>query len=574
MALQEYLAGEIAEDCADGLITRREALRRLGMLGLTLSSASMLVAACSDDDGDAATATTRSGATTSSPASAAGTAIRFAGPAGELQAAWAEADDPKAALLVIHENRGLTPHFHDLVGRFAKEGYSALCVDLVSAEGGTASMTDPAGAQAALGAASQDRLLADLRAGIGELARRAPNKKIGAVGFCFGGGMTWALLDAGEARLAAAAPFYGPAPDSPDFSRAKAAVLGVYGELDARVNASAAAGGSRAQGGWADLRDPHVRRSRPRVLQRHRRALQRGGRRRSEHRAARVVREVLGVAPRTLPTVPEREDVAHQVGRGMDADILRRQLDPSGVGEARSSTSKWRGRSRHVGVLLYRRGLAVLERLGVRGRVNSAVCGWKGAEFRPVLEGEWFQRNVCCPSCQSVQRHRLVALALADGLPSVSPVLWTAPESCLAPLIEQRWGGAITVDIEMPGVDVHADLEAIPLANGQLGAVVSVDVLEHVIDDRKVLGEFARTLGPDGFVLLHIPMLWSETVEYGFADLSDHGHRRGYGPDAVGRFTDAGFDVQAVHARDWSPLDRRRLGLLDWDVVFVLRPRR
>ncbi len=50
--------------------------------------------------------------------------------------------------------------------------------------------------------------------------------------------MTWQLLAADEPRLAAAAPFYGPVPASPDFSGSKAAVLAVYGELDSRVNAT------------------------------------------------------------------------------------------------------------------------------------------------------------------------------------------------------------------------------------------------------------------------------------------------------------------------------------------------
>ncbi len=50
--------------------------------------------------------------------------------------------------------------------------------------------------------------------------------------------MVWALLDAGDPRLAAAIPFYGPAPAAPDFSGNTAAVLGVYAEQDARVNAS------------------------------------------------------------------------------------------------------------------------------------------------------------------------------------------------------------------------------------------------------------------------------------------------------------------------------------------------
>ena len=62
--------------------------------------------------------------------------------------------------------------------------------------------------------------------------------KLGVVGFCFGGAMTWRLLAAGEARLAVAVPFYGSIPDNPDFSKAKAAVLAVYAERDQRVNAT------------------------------------------------------------------------------------------------------------------------------------------------------------------------------------------------------------------------------------------------------------------------------------------------------------------------------------------------
>ena len=65
-----------------------------------------------------------------------------------------------------------------------------------------------------------------------------PGARLGIIGFCFGGGMVWTLLDAGEPRLAAAIPFYGPAPSGADFAGNKAAVLGVYAELDSRVNAS------------------------------------------------------------------------------------------------------------------------------------------------------------------------------------------------------------------------------------------------------------------------------------------------------------------------------------------------
>jgi carboxymethylenebutenolidase len=254
MALREYLAGEVAADYADGFLSRREALRRLGLLGLGVTSATTLLAACSgDDNGSSASKqpATTSAADSSGGAPPPGTsptttgppvtsqAIRFeAGGGQQLQAATALPEDPAGAVLVVHENRGLTPHFHDLVGRFATNGYAALCVDLLSSQGGTASLQDPAAAPAALANTPLEELLVNLQYGIDELQRRAPGTKVGVVGFCFGGGLTWNLLQAGEARLRAAVPFYGPAPESPDFSRAQASVLAIYAGFDDRVNAT------------------------------------------------------------------------------------------------------------------------------------------------------------------------------------------------------------------------------------------------------------------------------------------------------------------------------------------------
>jgi carboxymethylenebutenolidase len=141
-------------------------------------------------------------------------------------------------MLVIHENRGLTDHIRSVAGRLAGDGYTSLAIDLLSEEGGSAALGDPANVPAALAGASTERLVGDMAAGLTELERRAPGAKLGIIGFCFGGGMVWTLLDAGEPRLAAAVPFYGPAPAAPDFAGNEAAVLGVYAELDGRVNAS------------------------------------------------------------------------------------------------------------------------------------------------------------------------------------------------------------------------------------------------------------------------------------------------------------------------------------------------
>jgi carboxymethylenebutenolidase len=244
--LQRYLAEEVAEDHADGIITRREALRRLGLLGLGAAAASALLASGSDAAGSDAVASTAVATAAQSGADGAvegwavvgSRPITFRGPRGTLQGAWAPADRPRGSVLVIHENRGLTDHIRLVAGRMAANGYSALAIDLLSEEGGTAKIGDEAQVAALLAQVDPRRFDADMRAGVSELRRRVRGKGVAAMGFCFGGGMVWRLLAAGESRLAAAAPFYGPFPDGGDLRRAKAAVLGIYGGLDARVGAT------------------------------------------------------------------------------------------------------------------------------------------------------------------------------------------------------------------------------------------------------------------------------------------------------------------------------------------------
>lgn len=241
--LERYVAEEIATDHVDGLLSRREALRRLALLGIGGPAAAALLAACGERRTPSSAGSPAASAT---PGTAPGMdaamtteAITWAGPRGQLQGAWAAAAEPRGAVLVIHENKGLNDWVRSVTGRLAGTGYSALAIDLLSEEGGTATFSDPAQATAALAKIDPQRFIADLRSGMDELARRVPGRKLGVVGFCFGGGLTWQLLAAGEPRLAAAAPFYGPTPADADFAGSKgAAVLGFYGALDDRVNAT------------------------------------------------------------------------------------------------------------------------------------------------------------------------------------------------------------------------------------------------------------------------------------------------------------------------------------------------
>jgi carboxymethylenebutenolidase len=237
--IKKYLAEEVAEDLADGIISRREAVRRLGLLGVTGGAATGLLATFTT--GEAAAAPTHAHAhdkLVTSWAPVPRESITFDGPRVPLLAAWAPAAKSRGGVLVIHENRGLTEHIKTVAGRFAASGYSALALDLLSEEGGTDSFPDEAAVAAALAAIPPERFDEDMKAAVTELKRRLRGKKLAAIGFCFGGAMVWRLLAAGEPRLAAAAPFYGPFPTGGDLGGSRAAVLGVYGGLDARVNAT------------------------------------------------------------------------------------------------------------------------------------------------------------------------------------------------------------------------------------------------------------------------------------------------------------------------------------------------
>jgi carboxymethylenebutenolidase len=146
------------------------------------------------------------------------------------------------AVLVLHENRGLTDWVRATADRLAEAGYIAIAPDLLSGTGPNGGRTkDFANADAArnaIGELKPDAVLADLRAAAA-FARELPaaNGQLAVVGFCWGGSQTWRLALSGE-PLVLACPFYGTAPAQGDFAPLTAPVHGFYGGNDARVNAT------------------------------------------------------------------------------------------------------------------------------------------------------------------------------------------------------------------------------------------------------------------------------------------------------------------------------------------------
>ncbi|HKC04151.1 MAG TPA: dienelactone hydrolase family protein [Sphingomicrobium sp.] len=142
----------------------------------------------------------------------------------------------KATVLVIHENRGLNDHIRDITRRVAVAGFRAVAPDMLSSSGGTPANEDAA--RDAIGKLDLGKSVADAVAILHELGKSSRGGKVGAVGFCWGGGFVNRLTVAAGDALAAAVPYYGPAPDPSEAPKVQAAMEFHDAGLDDRVNAT------------------------------------------------------------------------------------------------------------------------------------------------------------------------------------------------------------------------------------------------------------------------------------------------------------------------------------------------
>ena len=143
------------------------------------------------------------------------------------------------AVIVIHENRGLNEHIRDVARRVALAGYLAVAPDFLSPTGGTPADEDQA--RTMMGALDLAATVNDAVATTAWLRSRqgGGHRRIGAIGFCWGGATVNRLAVAAGSGLDAGVPFYGPAPDPSEASRVQAAMLIVLAGLDERVNRTA-----------------------------------------------------------------------------------------------------------------------------------------------------------------------------------------------------------------------------------------------------------------------------------------------------------------------------------------------
>lgn len=164
--------------------------------------------------------------------------ITYPGSSGEMKAYLVKPADQSSkagTVIVIHENRGLNPHIRDVARRVALEGFVALAPDFLSPLGGTPADEDKArdmfneldAAQVAADGVATVAYLKGFKDG---------NGKVGAVGFCWGGG-TVNMLAVNAPDLNAGVAYYGMQPKAEDVPKIKAALLLHYAGLDERIDA-------------------------------------------------------------------------------------------------------------------------------------------------------------------------------------------------------------------------------------------------------------------------------------------------------------------------------------------------
>lgn len=147
----------------------------------------------------------------------------------------AEMQGSLPAVIVIHENRGLNPHIRDVARRMALEGFVALAPDFLSPLGGTPEDEDEA--RSMFGELDRGQTIANGVATIAYLkGLEGTNGKVGAIGFCWGGGMVNSLA-VNAPELDAAVAYYGAQPDPQEVEQIEAPLLLHYAGLDERINA-------------------------------------------------------------------------------------------------------------------------------------------------------------------------------------------------------------------------------------------------------------------------------------------------------------------------------------------------
>lgn len=228
-------------------------------------------------------------------------------------------------------------------------------------------------------------------------------------------------------------------------------------------------------------------------------------------------------------------------------------------------------------------GLKVVGWFYAGNKVECPVCGHHYREFLPYGRINP-RRNALCPSCLSLERHRLIWLYLRDKTDFFQQkldVLHVAPEHCFMKPFEKQHGQKyITADIESPLAKVKMDIHQMPFKDNTFDVVLCNHVLEHVTDDIRAMSEIRRVLKPGGWAIMQIPF-FAPVPDVTFEDsgitdkrerekiFGQDDHVRKYGKDYPKRIEMAG--LKAVEDRFVFELKKDlvfRYGLSSHEIIY------
>jgi len=219
---------ELYEEYRKGNVSRREFMKKLALVTGGTAAAVVIMPGCSGTSARAAG---------KSVMNVIGGFINYPGASGDIRA-WISVPEGKKkypGVIVIHENRGLTPHIRDVNNRMAQEGFVALAPDALSPLGGTPEDQDKA--RDMIGQLDREETIKNFVSAVKYLETHPRSTgKVGCTGFCWGGAMTNQVA-VNSPDLDAAVPYYGSTPASEDVPKIKAKMMAHYASDDERINA-------------------------------------------------------------------------------------------------------------------------------------------------------------------------------------------------------------------------------------------------------------------------------------------------------------------------------------------------
>ncbi len=221
-----------------------------------------------------------------------------------------------------------------------------------------------------------------------------------------------------------------------------------------------------------------------------------------------------------------------------------------------------------------------------RGK-ECTICGARRRKFLPY--GYVTQRlNALCPSCLSLERHRLLWLYLTHEtnlFESHPTILHIAPEVSIMKRLKRAYRDNptkyITADLESPLATIHFDVQEIPLADDFSEVIICNHIMEHVADDRKAMRELYRIMKHGGWGVILSPIEYSRAETFEDDSITDpklrteifgqYDHRRIYGRDYAQRLAEAGFEVEEVDYYNSLTVEQRELYALTDEIIYIVR---